>query len=157
VDVVGGGLLYKFGTFYFSSLQTMDNYLRVINPAHRACIRIVRLFIYLTSKSPTVPTKILQLLSADSLPSLQRLRIILHVDGWGKRGTPGGRHGWVIDEELVEKFKRRNWEGLRGNLKEFNLVFSHIWVGNITQDENWIKDLEGEIKLRVLGSLAVKT
>jgi hypothetical protein len=79
------------------------------------------------------------------------------VDGWGKRGTPGGRHGWVIDEELVEKFKKRNWEGLRGNLKEFNLVFSHIWVGNITQDENWIKELEGEIKLRVLGSLAVKT
>jgi hypothetical protein len=65
---------------------------------------------------------------------------------------------WVIDEELVEKFKKRNrnWEGLRGNLKEFNLVFRRIWVGNTILKGDWIKDLEGEIRVRVMGSSAVQ-
>jgi hypothetical protein len=70
-----------------------------------------------------------------------------------------GRYGWVIDKEHVEKFKKgnwRNWEGLRGNLKEFYLVFSGVWIRNSSQQGDWAKELEDEIRLKVLESLAVK-
>jgi hypothetical protein len=161
VDVVGGGLLYKFGTFSFSSPQTMDNYLRVINPAHRACIRNVRLLIHFAFKYPILPKKIFQALSTDSLPSLQSLKITLDVNPWSKQGTSIviSRYVWNIDKEHVERFKKgnwKNWESLRGNLKEFYLVFSRAWIWCNPQQGHWVKEMEDEIKLRVLGSLAMK-
>jgi hypothetical protein len=47
VDVVGGGLLYHFRKFFFSSPTTMLNYLWVINPRHKDAIRTIELDLHL--------------------------------------------------------------------------------------------------------------
>jgi hypothetical protein len=156
VDIVGGGLIYQLGIFNFGSVRIMENYLRVINPAHRACIRSVRLDISLQRKSPIIPPKTLKTLSPVSLPSLRSLEINLYVDEWGRPNPLAhgvmGRAMLVLNEELVEKFKKANWEGMRGNLKVFDLVFKRVYVGYRTvQWEPWVKELAEEIKSRVLG------
>jgi hypothetical protein len=149
VDIGGGGLLYQLGTFHFSSLQTMENYLRVINPAHRACIRSVQLFVTLTYNSAILPTKIFQILSSESLPSLQSLEITFYVEGWVTVGPPGS----TLIEENVRK---GNWGSIRGNLKEFDLAFRHTYGTQAHLRGDWVKELVNEIKLRVMGSSAVK-
>jgi hypothetical protein len=69
---------------------------------------------------------------------------------------------WIGMDGLLT---RSMWKSLRGiggigkvsgNLKEFYLVFSGVWIRNSSQQGDQAKELEDEIRLRVLGSLAVK-
>lgn len=68
VDVVGGRLLYKLQSFYFTSPQVMLNYLWVMNPSQKNNLRRIHLAFRLTSNKRTIESR--PLVALAELPGL---------------------------------------------------------------------------------------